>query len=115
MIVNVIVKGTVLLVLRKRLGMLKTTRDDLAWEIQEEVEEQVNALTGLNQDAKDLYRDENVFEDADIQMAGYAAALRVLKSPRKLPCKSPRKLRDCWGDWIRNERHKSLFLTPPAS
>lgn len=72
------VKGTVLLVLRKRLGTHKTTRDDLAWEIQEEVEAQVDALTGLNQDAKDLYRDENVFEDADIQMAGYAAALRVL-------------------------------------
>jgi putative DNA methylase len=72
------VKGTVLLVLRKRHGSHKTTRDDLAWEIQEEVEEQVKALTGLNQDAKGLYRDENVFEDADIQMAGYAAALRVL-------------------------------------
>jgi len=72
------VKGTVLLVLRKRQGTLKTTRDDLAWEIQEEVEAQVNALTGLNQAAKGLYRDENVFEDADIQMAGYAAALRVL-------------------------------------
>ncbi len=42
------VKGTVLLVLRKRQGTKKTTRD------------------------------ENVFEDADIQMAGYAAALRVL-------------------------------------
>ena len=72
------VKGTVLLVCRKRLGMLKTTRDDLAWEIQEEVEAQVQSLTGLNQEAKGLYRDENVFEDADIQMAGYAAALRVL-------------------------------------
>ncbi len=72
------VKGTVLLVLRKRQGMHKTTRDDLAWEIQEEVEEQVKTLTGLNQGAKGLYRDENVFEDADIQMAGYAAALRVL-------------------------------------
>ncbi len=72
------VKGTVLLVCRKRLGMLKTTRDDLAWEIQEEVEAQINALTGLNQEAKGLYRDENVFEDADIQIAGYAAALRVL-------------------------------------
>jgi putative DNA methylase len=35
-------------------------------------------LAGLNQGAKGLYRDENVFEDADIQMAGYAAALRVL-------------------------------------
>jgi putative DNA methylase len=72
------VKGTVLLVLRKRLGVQKTTRDDLAWEIQEEVQEQVDALVGLNQEAKGLYRDENVFEDADIQMAGYAAALRVL-------------------------------------
>ena len=72
------VKGTILLVVRKRRGTQKTTRDDLAWEIQEEVEKQVRDLTGLNQEAKGLYRDENVFEDADIQMAGYAAALRVL-------------------------------------
>ncbi|OPY25615.1 MAG: hypothetical protein A4E23_00025 [Methanomethylovorans sp. PtaU1.Bin073] len=72
------VKGTVLLVCRKRQGNHKTTRDDLAWEIQEEVEAQVQVLTGLNQKSKYLYRDENVFEDADIQMAGYAAALRVL-------------------------------------
>ena len=72
------VKGTVLLVVRKRGGTFKTTRDDLAWEIQEEVETQVHALIGLNQQAKGLYRDENVFEDADIQMAGYAASLRVL-------------------------------------
>lgn len=72
------VKGTVLLVLRKRRGDKKTTRDDLAWEIQEEVESQVQALVGLNQNCKDHLRDENVFEDADIQMAGYAAALRVL-------------------------------------
>jgi putative DNA methylase len=72
------VKGTWLLVLRKHQGTYKTTRDDLAWEIQEEVESQVRTLTGLNQEAKGLYRDENVFEDADLQMAGYAAALRVL-------------------------------------
>ena len=72
------VKGTVLLVVRKRQGMRKTTRDDLAWEIQEEVEKQIRDLTGLNQQAKGLYREGNVFEDADIQMAGYAAALRVL-------------------------------------
>jgi putative DNA methylase len=72
------VKGTVLLVLRKRCGTHKTTRDDLAWEIQEEVEAQVRTLTGLNQEAMGLYRDENVFEDANLQMAGYAAALRVL-------------------------------------
>ena len=72
------VKGTVLLVCRKRQAEHKITRDDLAWEIQEEVEAQVQALTGLNQEARGLYRDENVFEDADIQMAGYAAALRTL-------------------------------------
>lgn len=72
------VKGTVLLVCRKQQGAHKTTRDDLAWEIQEEVQKQVADLVGLNQKAKRLYRDENVFEDADIQMAGYAAALRVL-------------------------------------
>lgn len=72
------VKGTVLLVCRKRQGAHKTTRDDLAWEIQEEVQNQVGDLVGLNQQAKGLYRDENVFEDADIQIAGYAAALRVL-------------------------------------
>ena len=42
------------------------------------MEEQVKTLTGLNQEARGLYRGENVFEDADLQMAGYAAALRVL-------------------------------------
>ena len=72
------VKGTVLLVCRKRRERLKTYRDDLAYEIQEEVEEQVRELTGLNQAVRDEGRDENVFEDADLQMAGYAAALRVL-------------------------------------
>jgi putative DNA methylase len=72
------VKGTVLLVCRKRAGTERTTSDELAWDIQEEVQDQVEALTGLNQQAKGLYRDENVFEDADIQMAGYAAALRAL-------------------------------------
>lgn len=72
------VKGTVLLVLRKRKGHYKSSRGDLGFEIQEEVEEQVRTLTGLNQQARDLYRDENLFSDADLQMAGYAAALRVL-------------------------------------
>ncbi|MCS6889807.1 MAG: hypothetical protein NZQ09_16510, partial [Chloroflexus sp.] len=55
------VKGTVLLVCRKRQGALKTTRDDLAWEIQEEVERQVDLLVGLNQQARGASRDENVF------------------------------------------------------
>jgi putative DNA methylase len=67
-----------LLVFRKCLCKHKTTRNDLAWEIQKEVEAQVQSLIGLNQEAKGLHRDENVFEEADIQMAGYAASLRVL-------------------------------------
>jgi putative DNA methylase len=72
------VKGTVLLVLRKRLGSERITRDELALEIQEAVESQIETLTGINQDAIGRRRDVNVFEDADLQMAGYAAALRVL-------------------------------------
>lgn len=72
------VKGTILLVLRKRIHGLDTARDELAYELEEEVKSQVEMLTGLNRDVKDTYRDENLFEDADLQMAGYAAALRVL-------------------------------------
>lgn len=72
------VKGTILLVLRKRLREQDAARDELAYELAEEVKKQVDLLTGLNKDVKDLYRDENLFEDADLQMAGYAAALRVL-------------------------------------
>jgi putative DNA methylase len=72
------VKGTVLLVLRKRHEIRKTSRDELAWDIKDEVEHQVALLTGLNQQVKPHYRDENLFADADLQMAGYAAALRVL-------------------------------------
>lgn len=72
------VKGTILLVLRKRTQALDTARDELAYELADEVEQQVAQLTGLSREVKDLYRDENLFEDADLQMAGYAAALRVL-------------------------------------
>jgi putative DNA methylase len=72
------VKGTILLVLRKRLQEIDAARDELAYELAEEVKTQVDLLTGLNKNVRDLYRDENLFEDADLQMAGYAAALRVL-------------------------------------
>ena len=72
-------KGTVLLVLRKRTGIQKTDpRRPGLGDSGGGRGAGAAALTGLNQKAKGLYRDENVFEDADIQMAGYAAALRVL-------------------------------------
>lgn len=75
------VKGTILLVLRKRLGAMRTNQTDLAYELEEEVAEQIKRLTGMNDavtsDAKRA-KDGNLFEDADLQMAGYAAALKVL-------------------------------------
>lgn len=75
------VKGTILLVLRKRLGAKRTNQTDLAYELEEEVADQIKRLTGMNDSvAADNRRakDGNLFEDADLQMAGYAAALKVL-------------------------------------
>ena len=40
--------------------------------------EQIDTMVGLNQKLKGHGRIENLFDDADLQMAGYAAALRVL-------------------------------------
>lgn len=72
------VQGTVLLVLRKRQGDERAYKDELVLEVRGAVQRQVDLLTGLNQHAKALQRDENPFSDADLQMAGYAAALEVL-------------------------------------
>lgn len=74
------VKGTILLVLRKRVENLQSTQTDLAYEIEDEVADQVRRLTGLNDEVANSKRvkDGNLFEDADLQMAGYAAALKVL-------------------------------------
>src|SRR5690606_30736874 len=49
-----------------------------AQEVRAEVARQIDTLVGLNQSLKGAGRIENLFEDADLQMAGYAAALRVL-------------------------------------
>lgn len=74
------VKGTILLVLRKRLGAKRTNQTDLAYELEDEVADQIKRLTGMNDsvvaDSKRA-KDGNLFEDADLQMAGYAAALKV--------------------------------------
>ncbi len=72
------VQGTVLLVLRKRLTDESTYRDELVQEIRAEVARQIETMVGLNQTTRGHGRSENLFEDADLQMAGYAAALRVL-------------------------------------
>ena len=72
------VQGTVLLVLRKRLHHESVYQDELVQEVRAEVARQIETMTGLNQSAKGAGRSENLFEDQDLQMAGYAAALRVL-------------------------------------
>lgn len=72
------VQGTVLLVLRKRQGDASVYKDELVLEIKAEVARQIETMVGLNQQTRAQGRSENLFEDADLQMAGYAAALRVL-------------------------------------
>jgi hypothetical protein len=72
------VQGTVLLVVRKRLQQESVYRDELVQEVRAEVARQIETMTGLNQTTKGAGRSENLFEDQDLQMAGYAAALRVL-------------------------------------
>jgi putative DNA methylase len=71
------VTGTVLLVLRKRTASNASFRDDLAWEIEAAVKEQIEGLVGLDQSVRQQ-GSEGLYRDADLQMAGYAAALKVL-------------------------------------
>jgi adenine-specific DNA methylase len=74
------VQGTVLLILRKRAGNESIYKDELVLEIKSEVAKQIETMVGLNQRTRSHGRSENLFEDSDLQMAGYAAALRVLTS-----------------------------------
>ena len=71
------VQGTHMIVLKKRQGERSGYADELVHEIRDEVKRQINEMTGLN-DRMGAARGENIFNDADLQMAGYAAALRVL-------------------------------------
>ncbi|MDR3540484.1 MAG: DUF1156 domain-containing protein [Desulfosporosinus sp.] len=71
------VKGTIILILRKRHQELETFRDDLGWEIEEAVKEQVESLIGLDKKVRSQGY-EGLYTDVDLQMAGYAAALKVL-------------------------------------
>ena len=71
------VKGTIILILRKRHKNLETFRDDLGWDIEEAVKEQVESLVGLDKSVRATGA-EGLYTDADLQMAGYAAALKVL-------------------------------------
>ncbi|GAB1483665.1 DUF1156 domain-containing protein [Treponema sp.] len=77
------VTGTVMLVLRKRTKPLETFRDDLGWEIEAAVKTQVESLVGLDTSVRNQ-GSEGLYTDADLQMAGYAAALKVLTAYSKI-------------------------------
>lgn len=66
------VQGTVLLVLRRRTGDRAGDLSDLYPEIQAEVQSQLAEMLALDP------KDEPNFDDADYQLAAYAAALRVM-------------------------------------
>jgi len=78
------VQGTVLLVLRKRKANDPGYKDEIVQEVRAEVADQIDTMIGLNQRLKGHGRAENLFEDADLQMAGYAAALRILTKYEKI-------------------------------
>ncbi|MGY3581451.1 putative DNA methylase [Bradyrhizobium sp. USDA 4341] len=78
------IQGTVTLVLRKRVAREVGYKDEIVQEVKAEVADQIDTLIGLNQQLKGHGRIENLFEDADLQMAGYAAALRVLTKYEKI-------------------------------
>jgi len=81
------VKGTNILVLRKRHQELETFRDDLGWEIEEAVKEQVESLIGLDKKVR-AQGSEGLYTDADLHMAGYAAALKVLTAYSRIDGKN---------------------------
>lgn len=72
------VQGTHIIVARKRNRDMTGYSDEITQEVKAEVADQIETMVGLNQGLKGNGRMENLFEDVDLQMAGYAAALRVL-------------------------------------
>jgi putative DNA methylase len=70
------VQGTVTLLLRKRLQTAATFKQRLLPQIRKEVTAQIESMLNLNDTAQ--VHGETVFNDSDLQMAGYAAALKVL-------------------------------------
>ncbi|MBP5978751.1 MAG: DUF1156 domain-containing protein [Halomonas sp.] len=74
------VQGTVILMLRKRpAGDNAGFKQRLLPAVRAEVKRQIETMMHLNDEVKDKLG-EPVFNDSDLQMAGYAAALKVLTS-----------------------------------
>jgi adenine-specific DNA methylase len=78
------VQGTVILLLKKRpAGERIGFKQQLFPVVRREVESQINAMMHLN-DTMKAHHGSPVFNDSDLQMAGYAAALKVLTAYTKI-------------------------------
>ncbi|WP_416391041.1 DUF1156 domain-containing protein [Alloalcanivorax xenomutans] len=72
------VQGTVILMLRKRPEVDRAGfKQRILPAVRAEVQRQIESMMHLNEEIKDKHG-EPVFNDSDLQMAGYAAALKVL-------------------------------------
>jgi putative DNA methylase len=72
------VQGTVILMLKKRAAGERTAfKQRLLPAVRQEVARQIETMMHLNDSVKS-HHGEPVFNDSDLQMAGYAAALKVL-------------------------------------
>lgn len=72
------VKGTVILVLRKRITSSTAFTDEITFEIQEEVKNQIDSMRALED------KEDPNFSDADYLLAAYAATLKILTSYEKI-------------------------------
>lgn len=72
------VKGTVILVLRKQTSNATAYSDELYFEIEDKVKEQIDSMRSLDD------KEDPNFTDTDYLLAAYAASLEVLTSYRKL-------------------------------
>jgi putative DNA methylase len=72
------VKGTVILVLRKRTTSATAFTDEITFEIQEEVKHQIDSMRTLED------KEDPNFSDADYLLAAYAATLKILTSYEKI-------------------------------
>src|SRR5690606_40934296 len=72
------VQGTVILMLKKRVAGERTGfKQRLLPAVRQEVASQIETMMHLNDTVKS-HHGEPVFNDSDLQMAGYAAALKAL-------------------------------------
>ena len=77
------VQGTHMIVLKKCQDGHSGYENEIAVEIRNEVERQIAEMAGLNE-KMNANHGERIFGEADLQMAGYAAALRILTAYTKI-------------------------------